>query len=198
MTDLAHRVGLTSDQLEALATAGAFVGFGLNRREALWNAGAAAGHRPGQLDLDTAAAAPDLPAMNEPEQLIADMWATGISTTYPTALIRPRLNALGVTSAAGLAALPDRTRVTVGGIVTHRQRPPSAGGVTFLSLEDETGLVNVVVPATVWTRNRQAARNSGGLVIRGMLEAANGSRNVVAERIDKLHLGVHSPSRDFR
>ena len=201
MADLSRRVGLSADQVEALATGGALDCFGAPRREALWAAGAAATARPGQLDvsiLDEVAPA-GIPAMTYPEQLIADMWATGITTdTYPTALIRPRLAALGITTATGLRALPDRTRVTVGGVVTHRQRPATARGVTFLNLEDETGMVNVIVDEVVWGRYRRAARESGGLLIRGMLERTDGVVNVLAERIDKLHLGIRHSSRDFR
>ncbi len=207
MADLARRVGLTADQVEALATAGAFdhafAGAPVrSRRDALWGAGAAATARPGQLDLatfdETAPAA--LPAMTAPEQLIADMWATGVTPdTYPTTLIRPRLDALGVVPARGLRDVPDRTRVTVGGVVTHRQRPATARGVTFLNLEDETGMVNVIVEESVWQRHRRVARESGGLVIRGMLEnTKDGVINVLAERIERLELGLRTRSRDFR
>ncbi len=204
MADLARRVGLSADQVEALATAGAFDAFGTTRREALWGAGAAATARPGQLDLAVFDETPPaLPAMTEPEQLIADMWSTRVSTdTYPTALIRPRLDALGIVTAIGLRALPNRTRVTIGGVVTHRQRPATARGVTFLNLEDETGMVNVIVEETIWQRHRRVARESGGLAIRGMLEnTADGVINVLAERIERLPLGLHnipSTSRDFR
>ena len=202
MADLARRVGMTADQLEALATAGAFDDLGAPRRDTLWAAGAAATARPGQLEVDAVAETPPagIPAMTRPEQLIADMWATGITPdTYPTALIRPRLDALGVLPHAALRGLPDHTRVLVGGVVTHRQRPATARGVTFLNLEDETGLTNVIVEEAVWQRHRRVARESGGLLIRGMLEhTREGVINVVAERIEKLHLGLRTRSRDFR
>jgi error-prone DNA polymerase len=201
MADLSRRVGLSADQVEALATAGAFDCFGAPRREALWAAGAAATARPGQLDVTVLAeTAPDgIPAMTGPEQLIADMWATGITTdVYPTAAIRSRLAQQGILTAAAVKAVPDRTRVTIGGVVTHRQRPATARGVTFLNIEDETGMVNVVVPEVVWQRHRRVARESGGLLIRGMVEETEGVVNVLAERIDKLHLGIRSRSRDFR
>jgi error-prone DNA polymerase len=217
MADLARRVGLSADQVEALATAGAFDcfspaghspgGYSLGggtptaRRTALWTAGAAATARPGQLDVVTfdESAVPLLPPMTEPEQLIADMWATGITTDrYPTALIRDRLDALGIITSAGLRALDDRTRVTVGGVVTHRQRPATARGVTFLNLEDETGMVNVIVDEVVWGRHRRVAREAGGLLIRGMLERTGDVINVLAERIEKLNLGLRTTSRDFR
>jgi len=202
MADLARRVGLSAEQTEALATAGAFEHFGATRREALWAAGAAASARPGQLPVAAYSeqAPAGIPAMDAPEQLIADMWATGITPDcYPTALIRPRLDRLGVTTSAGLKLLPDRTRVTIGGVVTHRQRPATARGVTFLNIEDETGLTNVIVDEVVWQRHRRVARESGGLLIRGMLEhTRDGVFNVLAERIDKLQLGVITRSRDFR
>ena len=137
--------------------------------------------------------------MTEPEQLLADLWATGITRDhYPTALIRSRLDGLDVVPSNQLRRLPDRTRVTVAGIVTHRQRPATARGVTFLNLEDEFGMVNVVCDQVVWHRHRKVARQSGGLLVRGMLEHANGVVNVSAERIDKLELGIHNRSRDFR
>ncbi len=202
MADLARRVGLSADQVEALATAGVFDSFGVGRRDALWGAGAAATARPGQLDIVTfdETAPPQLSAMTEPEQLIADMWATSMTPDiYPTALIRPRLDALGIVSARRLQSIDDHTRVTIGGIVTHRQRPATARGVTFLNLEDETGMVNVIVEETVWLRHRRVARESGGLLIRGMLEhTKDGVVNVLAERIERLHLGLHVRSRDFR
>jgi error-prone DNA polymerase len=201
MADLSRRIGMSSEQLEALATAGAFECFGGTRREALWGAGAAAEYRPGQLELAATSEerVPPLPAMTEPEQLMADLWATGITRDcYPTALIRDRLTALGVTPADRLRQLPDKTRVTVAGIVTHRQRPATARGVTFVNLEDEFGMINVICDPVIWQRHRRVAREAGGLLIRGMLERADGVFNVAAERIEKLDIGLHTKSRDFR
>jgi error-prone DNA polymerase len=201
MADLARRVGLSAQQMEALATAGALE-FNATRRDALWAAGAAATARPGQLGVAAFGEEPPagLPEMTEPEQLIADLWATGITPSmYPTALIRPRLDALGIVTAAELRSISDRTRVTVGGVVTHRQRPATARGVTFLNLEDETGMVNVIVDEMVWARHRRVAREAGGLLIRGMLERTDdGVFNVLAERISRLPLGLRTRSRDFR
>ncbi len=202
MADLARRVGMSADQVEALATSGAFDCFDLPRRDALWSAGAAATARPGQLDIAAFDESPPagIPAMSEPEQLIADMWATGITPDYyPTALIRPRLDALGIIPHAQLRTIADHTRVLIGGVVTHRQRPATARGVTFLNLEDETGLTNVIVAEVVWQKYRRVARESGGLMIRGMLEhTKDGVLNVIAERIEKLNLGLRTKSRDFR
>ncbi|MEP6599637.1 MAG: error-prone DNA polymerase, partial [Actinomycetota bacterium] len=201
MAELVRRTGVSAEQVEALATAGAFDCLDLTRRGALWAAEPVAAHRPGQLPVETVdeQAPPPLPEMSEPEQLLADYWATSITRdAYPTALIRDRLDALGVTTSLALRSLPDRTRVVVGGIVTHRQRPATARGIIFVNLEDETGMCNVICDPVIWDRHRRVARESGGLLIRGMLERVDGVVNVVAERIDKLHLGVRASSRDFR
>ncbi|HEY7048458.1 MAG TPA: error-prone DNA polymerase [Jatrophihabitantaceae bacterium] len=201
MADLSRRVGLSGDQVEALATAGAFDSFGASRRAALWGAGAAATARPGQLELATfdESATPELPIMTEPEELLADMWATTVTPErYPTSLIRDRLDALGIIPAAQLAGVKDHARITVGGVVTHRQRPSTAHGVTFINLEDETGMVNIVCHASTWDRYRRVARQAGGLVVRGRIEKTDEVINVVAQEIEPLPLGLRTKSRDFR
>jgi error-prone DNA polymerase len=140
-----------------------------------------------------------LPGMSAVERAMADVWATGVSPdSFPTQFVRDRLAAAGVVGAAGLSEVEDGTRVLVAGVVTHRQRPATASGITFLNLEDETGLVNVICSQAVWARHRRVARDSAALVIRGMLERADGVTNIVAERIGKLELSVRSTSRDFR
>jgi error-prone DNA polymerase len=137
--------------------------------------------------------------MTQPEEMVADLWATGVTPlTYPTALVRSRLDGMGVTSAAGLRQLSDHTRVTIGGVVTHRQRPATARGVTFINLEDETGMVNVICTKEIWARYRKTARTSAALLIRGMLQHTDGVVNVMAERIAPLLLGVRPAARDFR
>jgi error-prone DNA polymerase len=201
MTDLAHRIGLSTDQLEALATAGAFDGFGVARRDALWVAGAAAAVRPGQLELIVVdeQTTPELPVMTPPEQMYADLWATGVTPReYPTIFVRDRLDAMGVITAIGLRQLEDHTRVLVGGVVTHRQRPATARGVTFVNLEDETGMTNVICSREVWARYRTVAQGSAALLIRGMLQHTDNVVNVMAERITALPLGVRPSARNFR
>jgi error-prone DNA polymerase len=156
--------------------------------------------RPERLGgLVVGADAPPLPGLSEVERAMADVWATGVSPdSYPTQFVRDRLDAAGVVPARDLAGVDNGSRVLVGGVVTHRQRPATASGITFLNLEDETGLVNVICSQAVWARHRRVARESAALVIRGMLERVDGVTNVVAERIDKLELSVRSTSRDFR
>jgi error-prone DNA polymerase len=130
----------------------------------------------------------------------ADLWATGLSPdSYPTEYVRRDLEARGVLTAAALPSVGDGARATVGGIVTHRQRPATAGGTVFLNLEDETGLVNVICGQGVWTRYRRVARSSPALLIRGRVEKSGDVLNLVAERIEPLSLtATGPPSRDFR
>lgn len=199
MEQVVQRVGVTLRQLEALATAGAFGCFGLTRREALWAAGAVAQSRPGRLPgVVTGAEAPTLPGMSLQEEAAADLWATGVTPEgHPTRFMRADLDASGVVTAAGLHTCPVG-KVLVAGVVTHRQRPATAGGTMFINLEDETGLVNVVVSRGCWLRYRTVARSATALVVRGRLERHEGVVNVVAERIDALEIGTTLASRDFR
>ncbi|OMC13815.1 error-prone DNA polymerase [Mycolicibacter heraklionensis] len=200
MLDLTARVQLSVPQVEALATAGAFACFGVSRREALWTAGAAAGQRPDRLPgVGVATHTPALPGMSEIELSAADVWATGVSCdSFPTQFLRADLDALGVIPAVRLTAVPDGTRVLVAGAVTHRQRPGTARGVTFVNLEDETGMVNVLCTPGVWRRHRRLAQTATALLIRGRVQNASGAVTVLAERLGPLELTVSSRSRDFR
>ncbi|TXL61216.1 error-prone DNA polymerase [Aeromicrobium terrae] len=207
MADVVRRTGLSVGQMEALATAGAFDAFGISRRQALWNAGYT--DAPDRLS-GTAVQAPPptLPGMSDIETTLADLWATRISPDeHPMEHLRELLREQGVLSVADTATHEADRRVRVAGLVTHRQRPYTAGGVTFLNLEDETGMLNVVVFDAVWQRNRRVARNAAGLVIRGQLERQDNVVNLVAERLDRIETlypaaagrvpGSHR-SRDFR
>ncbi|NBE83772.1 error-prone DNA polymerase [Micromonospora rubida] len=200
MSDLARRVGLTAAQLEALATADAFACFGLTRRQALWAAGAAAQDRPGRLPgTVTGTSAPTLPGMEAVDRLVADVWATGLSPeSHPARFIRDRLDALGAVPIARLGRVEPGRRIRVGGIVTHRQRPATAGGVTFLNLEDETGMLNVTCSPGLWQRYRRVARTSAALVVRGRLQRHEGVTSLTADRLDPIEPPVAPASRDFR
>jgi len=197
--DLVRRVRLTTPQLEALATAGALDCLGVERRAGLWAAGALAQEGPDTLPgVAVGVDAPTLPGMSEVELAIADVWATGISVdSYPTQYVRPGLDAAGVLTVATAIAHEAERRVAVAGVVTHRQRPGTARGVTFLSLEDETGILNVVCTAGLWKRFRTVARSSAALVVRGRLERADGATNLLAEHLAPLSLRVATSSRDF-
>jgi error-prone DNA polymerase len=200
MAALVHRTGLSAAQVEALATAGAFDCLGLSRRAALWAAGAAAQATPDRLEgAVLGAQAPVLPAMSKIEITVADLWATSVTTDgYPTRHVRPRLQALGVLTASALKTAEPGRRVVVGGVVTHWQRPATASGTTFLNLEDETGMVNVICSKGLWARYRRVARTAAALLVHGRLEREQGVVNVVAERLERLPLAMKKSSRDFR
>jgi error-prone DNA polymerase len=207
LEDFAVRTGLPAATLEALATAGAFGCFGLSRRAALWAAGAAASVREGQLAGTTAGlTAPPLPAMTPAEETLADVWATGTYSTHPVAHIRAELAARRVLTALSARSAAADSAVAVAGLVTHRQQPPTARGVVFLSLEDETGMLNVICPPHVWARHRRPGMNGAAtapaLLVYGRIERTGGAVNLVATALRPLrHLpldGAAIASRDFR
>jgi error-prone DNA polymerase len=200
LLDLTTRVQLSVPQTEALATAGALSCFGISRREGLWAAGAAATQRPDRLPgVGSSSHIPALPGMSELELAAADVWATGISPdSYPTQFLRSDLDEMGVLPADALLSVPDGDRVLIAGAVTHRQRPATAQGVTFINLEDETGMVNVLCTPGVWARHRKLAQTASALLIRGQVQNASGAVTVVAERLANLTLKIGSKSRDFR
>jgi error-prone DNA polymerase len=202
LEDLVRRVpSLQLQQLEAMATGGVFgESLGLERREALWAAGAAVQSRPDRLEgIVLGERAPRLPGMDPVEVAVADLWATGVSPDgHPTRFLREQLAALGVATATDLATCEPRRRVVVAGVVTHRQRPMTAQGTTFMNLEDETGLVNVVVSKGCWARYRRVARDAAALLVRGRLERSEGVVNVVAEEIVPLPVPASAASRNFR
>ncbi|MDH6114069.1 error-prone DNA polymerase [Kitasatospora sp. MAP12-15] len=193
LEEFAHRTGLPAAILEALATAGAFRCFGLTRRQALWAAGALA--TGGGADLLTGTTpgltAPALPAMTPVEETIADLWATGsCPASHPVEHVRRILDGCGALPARALPDVAHGTPVLVGGLVTHRQRPPTAGGVLFISLEDETGLINVVCSRPVWETHRRTALDRAGLLVHGRVERNQGAINLVATRLTPLRVAV--------
>ena len=185
--------------LEALAAAGAFDSLGLDRREALWTAGAVAqsgaDRLPGAV---TGTRVPEMRPMSPQEQAAADLWSTGVAADgHPTRFHRAELAAAGVVPAADLLTHPVG-RVKVAGTVSHRQRPATAGGTMFINLEDETGLINVIVSRGCQARFRKPVFTARALTIRGRLERHEGAVNIIAEHLAPLALPATLPSRDFR
>jgi error-prone DNA polymerase len=201
MNDLVRRVGLTTAQLELLAAAGAFDSLGLTRREAMWNAGNASQDRAEFLAGTVVTVQPPLFSMpSEVDELVSDLWATGLSTdNHPVRHLRKQLSGRGVLSAESLRRAEPGRRVEVAGIVTHRQRPATASGITFVNLEDETGLVNVICGVGVWNRYRRITRDANAMIIRGILERSpEGVTNLLADRFEVLTMTPQTRSRDFR
>ena len=118
----------------------------------------------------------------------------------PVEMLRERLAAEGVLRADQLRGVEDGTRVRVAGVITHRQHPATAGGVTFLGMEDESGLVNVVISVGLWNRQKVLARTAKAVIVRGIVQNASDAVSVVADRLEPLGVGerLSRGSRDFR
>ncbi|RLK47364.1 error-prone DNA polymerase [Microbacterium telephonicum] len=201
LRDLVRRTGATAAQVEALSTAGAFESMGISRREGMWLAGDAAQDRAEFLPGTLVAVQPPLFGdQSSYDILAADLWATGISADdHPLTHFRAQLDARGVLTSRELRSHETGRRVEVAGLVTHKQRPATASGVTFVNLEDEHGLVNIICSVGVWNRYRRVLRDSPALIARGILERSpEGVTNLLADRFDDLRVGVQHRSRDFR
>ena len=221
VADLARRVRLSRRRLETLAAAGALASLGVGRRRALWAAGVLAGEsgerggpgggRPtgGAETIDqwyqpplpgtaVGARAPHLDPMTDRERQTADLRLTGTSTQgYPTVFVRAGLARAGVLTISEVVRRDSGERVRVAGVVTHRQRPGTAAGTVFLNLEDETGLLNVVCSAGMWKRYRRVGRRASALIVRGLVESADGVTALVADRLDALEGIASTGSRDW-
>ncbi len=202
VADLAARAELSKGQVEKLAAAGALRDLGLSRREGLWAAGPVSSpswYQPFLPGTEVGAHAPALPPMTQVEEMAADFAVTGMTTEgHPLRFLRAQLQARGIVELESLAGVEEGSRVSVAGVVTHRQRPATAKGTTFLSLEDETGLGNVICSPGVWKRHRQVALESTALLVRGRIEKGDGAVALVAEKLEELRIPVQVRSRDFR
>jgi error-prone DNA polymerase len=205
LSDLARRARLGRSVLEALADADAFGSLALDRREALWHAlGQDRSPQASPLfaGVDDDEPPVTLPVLNPFDQVVADYQTTGLSLKgHPMAFYRGQLDRLRVTPADQLAKLTHGRRVTVAGIVLLRQRPSTAKGITFVTLEDESGCANLVVRQTTWDRFFRVARRSPAWVVHGTLESKDNVVHVLADRLEDLsvRLGeLRTRSRDFR
>jgi error-prone DNA polymerase len=201
--DFARRTHLGRPFLARLAAADAFHSLGLSRRMALWEVMALGEELPLFSELDAEPEeAPALATMPLDEQVVADYDTIGLSLkAHPVGLIRQELNALKVWPAEALKRMRDKAFVRVAGLVLVRQRPSTAKGITFVTLEDETGTANLVVRAPVWERYREAARTSLCLLAQGRIERAAGVIHVLTTKMEDVSrlLGAMRPqSRDFR
>jgi error-prone DNA polymerase len=143
-------------------------------------------------------AAPPLPPMTAAEETFADLWATGTYGTHPIEHIREMLAERGTIGADALRIAQPGAMVLVAGLVTHRQQPGTARGVVFLSLEDETGMANVICPPAVWERHRRLAMDANALLVHGRVESLDGAVSLLATRLQRLKVVAAARSRDFR
>ena len=194
--ELAQKTGLSEDELRALAESGACDGFGLRRRELLWQLGLVP--RPASvpgtsgkakqlaLPLEPTVATPELPEPTVWERMLTDYRTTSLSVgVHPLELLRSHLPP-GTLSSAELREQPDRARVQFAGLVVARQRPSTANGVVFMLLEDELAQVNLVVLPQVYERFRAVVRSEPLLLVRGRYEHSDRNRNVLVDELVSL------------
>jgi error-prone DNA polymerase len=204
LRDFVLRTGLPKDILESLAAVDAFAAFGLSRRQAIWEVQRmAALPRVGALERDMPIDEPPvaLPRMHQVEEAAADFWGLGLSTKYHAMqFYREQLKAKRIYCAADLARLPNRLVAKVAGIVTTRQRPGTAKGFVFTTMEDETGLMNVIIRPDIYQKYRPIARDEPAVIVEGVLQKDDGRVNILARRFWKLDLDQLAKgltSRDF-
>ncbi|MCQ1852186.1 error-prone DNA polymerase [Neorhizobium galegae] len=194
--DLWIRSGLDKSAIERLADADAFGDIALSRRQALWAVRGLDAKRTTEsrslFDVgDNADLRPEpqakLPIMLPGEQVIEDYRYLSLSLkAHPVSFLREEFKAMGITRSVDLLAVPNGQRVTIGGIVLVRQRPGSAKGVIFMTLEDETGVANAIVWSKIFERYRPVVMGARLVKIRGRLQSQSGVIHTVVEHIEDI------------
>jgi error-prone DNA polymerase len=201
VADLVRRAQLNRHDIEALAAAGALAQLSGHRRRALWDVSGIERMPPLLADASIAEAAPMLTPPDEGENIIADYASLGLTLgRHPLALLRHRLQLQRMLTAAELHALPHGRVTRVTGLVTGRQRPGTASGVTFVTLEDETGMINVIVWRDLAERQRKELLRANLLTVYGTLEREGEVVHLIAARLhDQTALlgKLAARSRDF-
>jgi len=200
--DFARRTGLSSAVLIRLAKADAFQSLGVTRRQALWLAYPGRDATPLFDQLETPEEAVPLPAMSPQQEVVADYTTVGLSLkNHPFAFLREQLDKLGAAPTSALAERPNGCQLKVGGLVLLRQRPSTAKGITFVTLEDETGFANLIVRQEVWERYRRVARSAAALLAHGELQRQGQIIHLLVDKLEDLSTllaDLQTRSRDFR
>tara|TARA_B100000686_G_scaffold323208_1_gene377734 strand:- start:23 stop:721 length:699 start_codon:yes stop_codon:yes gene_type:complete len=204
--DFQQRTGLMQSALMQLAEADAFTSLGFHRRQAIWQA---LGQPRKEHSLPLFESLPDpeeppssLPRMSLEEEVQADYRTAGLSLKgHPLASCRNYLDQLQVTTAKHLRDIENHHVVLVAGIVLLKQRPSNARGITFATLEDETGTVNLVIHQDIWKRYQRIARHSNIWMAQGKLTSQKSILNITVSHLEDLSekiLAVQTRSRDFQ
>ncbi len=181
--DVLRRLPLSRDVLTNLAAIGAFASLGFARREAIWAVGVVDGRE--DLLPDTLPDAPALAPFTDEEEVRLDYALIGCAPggRHLMTFYRSLMEEWGVVNARSLDAIPHEATAKVGGVVAIRQRPGTAKGVMFITIEDETGVVNIVIMPDIYQRERQALRLSSLLAIEGTVERVDGVTHLRARRV---------------
>jgi error-prone DNA polymerase len=196
--DVVRRCGLDRKARAVLAEAGAFASFGSGRRQALWEA--LESPEPDALPLAFAESAPEFAPLDDFERVGWDYSASGHSSfAHPLAPMRERLRQRGLPTAEEVRGMPDGEPVSYAGLVICRQRPGTASGVLFVTLEDETGFVNLILWPKVFEKYELLARTAGFLGVSGVVQSESGVVHVIVRRLWLPQFSAPSggPSRDF-
>ena len=201
VNDMARRAQLDRHDLHILADADALASLAGNRREALWQSVAAVPDRDMLAQAAVSDETPELGAPSEAQDVVADYRSVGLTLgRHPVELLRPQLMANKLMPASTLRTYRDGRLARGCGIVTVRQRPGTAKGVMFATLEDETGNVNVIIWPNLLEKQRKEALGASLLAVYGLWQCQGEVRHLVAQRlVDMSHLlgGLQSASRDF-
>jgi error-prone DNA polymerase len=201
LPDFVRRAGLDERAVAILAGAGAFESFGMERRPALWDVGRLAQEAGTPLALETAEDRPPFTSLDAFETIAWDYRSASHSARgHPLAPLRPALRAQGLPTAAEIAKRDDGSRARYAGLVICRQRPGTASGVVFMTLEDETGFLNVVLWSRVFEAFALLARTAPFLGLTGRIQSQDGVVHLVAEELwePRVKARPERPrSRDF-
>ncbi|HPQ71171.1 MAG TPA: error-prone DNA polymerase [bacterium] len=201
LSDFVQRTGLGENKVGALAHAGAFAGLEACRRQAYWNALGIARSTKTPLPLAANEVAQNFPQLTSLETVEWDYQTTDHSTlAHPLELVRPQLRRLSLPTAAEVAAMPHGRRLRYAGFVICRQQPATAHGVVFLTVEDETGFINVIIWQRVFARYAVLIKTTPFLGVCGKLQVENSVVHLVAEKFWQPKVSFHPPriaSHDF-
>jgi error-prone DNA polymerase len=205
MEEFARRTQLGRSSLQLLSRADAFASMKIDRRDAYWKSLPSREHLPLFDDEKVATEEdpmPDLPEMSAQDQVVEDYSSAGLTLRkHPVSFLREQLTQLRAVTAEQLSELSPDRRVKVAGLVLMRQRPSTASGITFVTLEDETGVANLVVYPSVWQHFRQTARFASVMLATGRLQREGDVIHVICERLDDVGdmlATLDSKARNFR
>ncbi len=200
--DFSRRTRLGNAVLKRLSKADAFGSLELERRQAMWQSLPRRESSPlydNTADIEPAVTLPEMPLS---QQIVADYQSAGLSLKgHPLQFLREMLDELQVVPTCRLADLPQDRRYKVAGLVLLRQRPGTAKGITFVTIEDETGTANLIVRQAVWERYHTVAARAGGFIASGRLQRAHDVIHLLVDRLEDMTAllsDLATRSRDFR
>jgi len=184
LEDFYFRTRLERKPVENLILAGAFDSFGCQKRQLLWRLGLLEKKRPGELPLEFDDIKVSLPDFTEVEEMKADYEVQGLSTKYhPMQVLRKDISRDCLLKSSEVAQLFPNTRVRIAGYVITRQRPATAKGFAFMTLEDEEGMINVVVRPRVYQKYRQVFKLEPLILVEGAIQKRDKNLNIIAETL---------------